>query len=276
MQLAVAVTQPAVVVTQTGRVVMHIPVVVTHEEVRAVQPGVAVTQTAEVVTHIPAAVAHAEVCVARPATAVTRSGVAMTQPTMGMIQTRVGDSAQRPTLPGPTLLQGRTCTIVLDSKDNERKILRSGSLDRFDGVRISRDPIGEEDGETVRRRHDHADIDLASNDLIPQMHDVDDQKVATARDLDLDSQANPSAVHRMAFRPIHTARGSGCPSLGDTKALVEDGTNLRRPVGVTPFLHEELEAHDDSFQLRPEGLQSEPGDTLHGAVERLPVCDLWH
>jgi hypothetical protein len=165
---------------------------------------------------------------------------------------------------------------MLDSKNDEGKILRSGSLDRFDGVRISRDPIGEEDGEPIRGRHDDSYIDPASNELIPQMYNVDDQKVTAARDLDLNAQADAGAVHRMALRPIHTARGPGCPSLSDTKALIEDGTNLRRPVGVTPFLHEELEAHDDSLQLRPEGLKSEPGDTLHGAVERLPVCDPWH
>jgi len=69
---------------------------------------------------------------------------------------------------------------VLDSEDDERKILRSGSLDRFDRVRVSRDPISEKDGEPVRGRYDDTYIDSTSNNLIPQMHDVDDQKVTAA------------------------------------------------------------------------------------------------
>jgi hypothetical protein len=62
---------------------------------------------------------------------------------------------------------------VLEPEDRQGKILGAGALDGPDGIGKTSDPVGQEQGETIRGDDDDAGIDPARRQVVPQVGDVD-------------------------------------------------------------------------------------------------------
>lgn len=93
-------------------------------------------------------------------------------------------------------------TVVLDRHQNEWEIVGAGRFHVPLGVGHFRRPICEIDAELVTRDNDDTYVDLAADQSLTKVNDIDHKEIASRRDLDLDTNTHARAIDGMALRPV--------------------------------------------------------------------------
>jgi hypothetical protein len=167
-------------------------------------------------------------------------------------------------------------TVVLQGNDKEREIFRSRLVHVTFRIGDGWATIGQEHAEAITRNDEDPQIDRTSDEGFAQMDEVDYQKVAPCRELNLDAHTDARAIHDATLDPIDISSLRLGPAASFEEARIEEFPHRGPAVCVTLFFHAQRETGDNCSYVIYEPLQAEPLNSLLCSVVWGLFGDDWH
>lgn len=157
---------------------------------------------------------------------------------------------------------------MLQGDEQEREIFRSRLVHMTFRIGDGWATIGQEHTEAIARNDEDPQIDRTSDERLAQVDDVDYEKVAPRRELNLDCHTDARPIHDVALDPIDISSLRLGPAASFEEARIEEFPHRGAAVRVTLFFHAQRETSDNCSHVIYELLQAEPLNALLRPVVR--------